>query len=263
MKPGEQFELDCYEYLKNLYTTKETTFCHEGGMDSTKSDISVVKNGLLAFYIEVKDKSAQSGQFVLLPNKEKNQFVFSPRNTSQIDESVNIIINYMNNDFQRFNNAETAGQKLDIDKDVFITWVIQHYKDKNVKYLISFGKDYVILPIDKFGEYFDISANYRIKKSGSVEPAKKSFALIKQVIKEHYPSATFYENGKKLFINLSEKIINDRFIIGDNTYYFSKKETNNYEIKKLSNTYNMNVIFSIKLIKEQDINDLEKFKLDL
>lgn len=53
MKPGEEFELRCYEYLKNFYKTKETDFYHEGGMDSAKSDIAVVKNSKIAFYIEV------------------------------------------------------------------------------------------------------------------------------------------------------------------------------------------------------------------
>ena len=36
-----------------------------------------------------------------------------------------------------------------------------------------------------------------------------------------------------------------------------------YEIRKLSNTRNMTVIFSIKLKKSQDINDLAEFEIDL
>lgn len=65
MRPGEQFELPCYEYLKKFYRTNKTDFHHEGGMDSTKSDIAAIKNGKIDFYIEAKEATAQSGQFVL------------------------------------------------------------------------------------------------------------------------------------------------------------------------------------------------------
>ena len=173
MRPGEQFELRCYEHLKTLYKDRKTVFWHEGGMDSTKSDIAAVKNGKIDFYIEAKDASAQSGQFVLLPDEEKKVFVFSPRNHSEPNEMTDIIIHYMNQDFQRFNHAGTAGESLNIDTGVFADWIVEHYKDKNVKYVISCGKDFVIFPIRKFREYFKITANYRIKKSGSGRPAGK------------------------------------------------------------------------------------------
>lgn len=263
MRPGEQFELRCYEHLKNVYKTKETDFHHEGGMDSTKSDIAVIKNGRVDFYIEAKDCSAQSGQFVLLPDKEREVFVFSPRNHSKPNEMTDIIINYMNNDFQNYNNAGTAGQSIDIDTGVFADWIIEHYKDKNVKYVISCDGDYVIFPIRKFEQYFNIKANYRIKKSGSGGPAKREIPAIKQMIEAYYTTARFSQEEKKLFVNISESVNKDRFILGDYTYYLSKQSSCDYEVRRLSNTYNMNVIFSIELIKGQDRNDLEEFRLDL
>lgn len=110
--------------------------------------------------------------------KPGEAFVFSPRNHSEPNEMTNIIINYMNHDFDRFNNAGTAGQALDIDAAIFADWIIEHYKNKNVKYFISYDRNYIIFPIRKFKEYFDITANYRIKKSGSGEPAKKMFLLL-------------------------------------------------------------------------------------
>ena len=42
MKPGEAFEIGCYEFLKESYNKEGLTFHHEGGMDSTKSDIAVI-----------------------------------------------------------------------------------------------------------------------------------------------------------------------------------------------------------------------------
>ena len=263
MKPGEAFERRCYEYLKHLYSTDKISFEHEGGMDSTKSDIAVLKNGMIDFYIEAKDAAAQSGQFVLLPNEETETFQFSPRNRSEVNEMTNIIIEYMNNDFDRFHNAGTAGAGLDIDTSVFSDWIIEYYKEKNVKYVISYNEEYVIFPIDRFASYFDIVATYRIKKSGSSEPAKKDISLIKDKIQESYPNVIFYSEGKKLFAEIKENIMKNRFQIGDYTYYFSEKSANIYEIRRLSNTYNMNVIFSIRLKKGQDKNDLDEFESDL
>lgn len=263
MKPGEEFEIRCYEYLKRLYTTDTTSFHLEGGMNSTKSDIAVIKNGYIDFYIEVKDTLAQSGQFVLLPDEESRTFVFSPRNHSEPNEMTEIIIKYMNSDFDRFNNAGTAGESLNIDSTVFSNWIIQHYAEKNVKYVISYKNDYVILPIRKFAKYFTIFAKYRIKKSGSGEPAKKDISTVKAMIQSFYPMVSFSSQGKKLFANIDSKITQDRFIIGKYNYYFSKHDNNIYEIRRLSNTYNMNVIFSIQLKQSQDQSDLDEFKADL
>ena len=169
----------------------------------------------------------------------------------------------MNSDFHRFNNAGTAGQSLDIDTGIFADWIIEHYKDKNVKYVISCDRDYVIFPIRKFEQYFDIIANYRIKKSGSSKPAKRDIPTVKQAIKEYYPTARFSQEEKKLFVDISERVHKDRLILGKYTYYLSKQNSGDYEVRRLSNTYNMNVIFSIELIKTQDENDLKEFESDL
>lgn len=263
MKPGEEFEIRCHEYLKNSYGTSSTSFFLENSMDSTKSDIAVIKNGFTRFYIEAKDTEAQSGQFVLLPDEESRTFIFSPRNYSLPNEMTEIMIEYMNDNFDRYNNAGTTGESLDIDPSVFYDWVIEHYLNKNVKYVISYKDSYVILPIRKFSSYFSIQANYRIKKSGSGEPSKKDFPVLKNAIQAIYPSASFLEQGKKLFSTINDSIGLDKFILGGNTYYLSPRINGRYEIRRLSNTYNMNVIFSIQLKKPQDPLDLKEFEADL
>lgn len=263
MRPGEQFELRCYEYLKKNYASEKTDFNHEGGMNSTKSDIAAIINGKIDFYIEVKDASAQSGQFVLLPDLKNQEFIFSPRNHSEPNEMTNIIINYMNSDFPRFNNAGTAGETLDIDTKIFADWIIDHYKRKNVKYIISYDNDYVIFPIRKFEKYFNIIAKYRIKKSGSCVPSAKDIPTIKKRITEYYTTAQFYQENKKLFVSIPKEIDKEKFILDNYTYYLSKQNSGNYEVRRLSNTYNMNVIFSVNLIKTQDKYDLEEFKSDI
>ena len=260
MNPGEAFEIKCFEYLKSRYGNK---FVHEGSMDSTVSDIAVLKNFRTDFYIEAKDAAAQSGQFVLLPDENTRTFVFSPRNRSLPNEMTDIIIQYMNQDFDRFNHAGTAGEPLDIQSHIFADWIIGHYQEKNVRYVITYGNDYVIFPVRKFAEYFDIHASYRIKKSGSGKPAQRDFPVVTQAILNVYPSATFTTDGKNLFATVSDNIVQDRFVLGKYTYYFSQKDPDLYEITRLSNTYNMNVIFSIRLKRSQDMDDLQEFESDL
>ncbi len=263
MKPGEAFEIDCHNYLIQNYSKPNIIFRHNGGMDSTTSDICVIKNGCESFYIEAKDASAQSGQFVLLPDKEKRVFVFSKRNRSVPNDMTNVIINYMNLNFDRFNNAGTSGEHLDIDRNVFSNWIIGHYMARNVKYVISYYNGFIIFPIRKFADYFDISANYRIKKSGSGEPSQRDTPAVKNLISSVYPNAEFVSDGKKLFVSLNDNLSQNKFYLNDRTYLLSPRDYDYYEIKKLSNTYNMNVIFSIKSKRPQDPNDLLEFQNDL
>lgn len=86
---GEEFEKDCYEYLKEKYQDFDVIFKRNGGMDSTKSDIEVFKNGKSQFFIEVKDAKAQSGQFVVLPDEETKTFSFSASNRSKENDKTN------------------------------------------------------------------------------------------------------------------------------------------------------------------------------
>lgn len=263
MIPGEAFEIECCNYLNKVYSSTSLYFDREGGMDSTKSDITVNKNDTLLFYMEAKEATAQSGQFVLIPDESSKSFIFSSKNHSEQNEMTDLIISYMNSDFDRFNNAGTAGEKLFINSTIFSNWIIKHYQDKNVKYVISKGKDYVIFPIEEFGSYFNIEANFRIKKSGSGEPAKCNHPDVKKIINQSYPSAQFTTKDKKIFAHIDTPINTTRFIMGKYTYYLSAKTSNLFEIRRLSNTYNMNVIFSIQLKQEQNINDLKKFETDI
>lgn len=264
MKSGEEFEIRCFEYLKKMYADKSSVFERKGGMDSTTSDIAVTKDGVIQYYIEVKDTTAQSGQFVVFADEKSKKFIFSSQNKSTQNEMTDSIMDYMNKNFERFNNAGTAGEIIEIDTKVLSAWIMTFYQNKNVKYMISYGNDYVIFPIRRFSAYFDITASYRIKKSGSSKPAKKDFPKIKEEICRLYPMSEFIEKSdKKLFVRINEKIKTDRFIVDKYEYYLSHYQENEYEIRKLSNTKNRNVIFKIKLKKAQDKNDLDEFESGL
>ncbi len=263
MGPGEKFEIECYEYLKKNHQTEKVTFVREGGMDATKSDIRVLKGGKEAFYMEAKDEAAHSGQFVVLADAVNKTFRFSPRNKSKSNEITDLIIQHMNRDFPGLSKAGTAGKALDIDKKLFLDWIVEHYKQKNVKYVISKADRFVIFPLNKFGQYFDVSANYRIKKSGSREPAKKEIEAVQQVIKNQCSATVFRQVGKKLIAELTAPVARDRFVLGNHTFYLAHRDANAYEVRKLSNTRNMNVLFQIRLIKTQAAEDLAAFQASL
>lgn len=268
MRPGEQFELVSLEYLRKNYGKDGIEFIHHNTADSTGSDIEVIINGRSEFYIEVKDTAAQSGQFVLLPDDTSRRFIFSPRNKSLPNEMTELIIAYMNEDYDRFNAAGTAGEALNIDSDIFTQWIIGYYKEKKVKYVISKKNRIIICPIERFGEYFNVSASFRIKKSGSTEPSIKYISDVIAILQKQFGITDIYRqtvNGKrKLFANTSASLSKVRFELGNYTYYLSPNtDMGRFEVRQLSNTHNKNVIFSINVKREQLASDLEQFKMEL
>ena len=261
MKPGEQFEIDAITHLNAHYTYgRKVKFVGGDTSDSTKSDIEVIVSGRTVFFIEAKDTNAQSGQFVLLPNEKEKRFVFSSHNQSESNEMTDIIIEHMNHDFERYNDAGTRGEKIDINNSIFYNWIISHYTQKGAKFFITKKNSFIIAPMNKFPYYFDVSATYRIKKSGSGEPAKKDIDNIEQMIRDAYANIKFYVNGKKLYAEITDSVSIRDFKLGEYTYHLSEKNRGLYEVRRLSNTYNMNVIFTINVKQEQANEDLLLFR---
>lgn len=241
----EMFEIQCTDYLNNKFGAY-AKFSHQGGADSTVPDILVQTNFGNSFYIDAKHSPAQCGQFVLLPNLEKRAFEYSRSNANHINRYAKMIMNYMDNDFDTFREAGTVGKDIDMPdgSDIFANWIIQVYKDKGVKFFIT--NNYTILPVESFREYFDVTAKYRIKRSGSGNVGKSRLKLVKDYISAHgYAVTNFRVDGDKLFVVSPQKLHNCRFILCGTEYMFSLRG-NEYELRRLSNTYNANVIFSIK-----------------
>lgn len=252
MEAWKEFELDCNKYLNEKYGNH---FTHLGFSDSTVSDIKY-ENSEKIFYIEAKMPSAQSGQFVLLPDYENKKFLFSSRNKTEPNENTDFIINYMNQKFDMYSNYGTSGEKIDINQDVFGNWIINYYKQKGVEFFITKGENFIIFPVEKYKDYFFISANYRIKKSGSTDvPLNRQQDVIKQLNLMNIQ----YELKDEFKLVSTQDLDRFKFSVGDFDYMVRKIEKNLYRIRKLSNTRNPNVIFSIKLIKEQDEKDLDNF----
>lgn len=245
MNTWEKFEIECTDFLNDRFGTY-AKFIHQGGTISTIPDILVEKNTGSSFYIEVKHAPAQCGQFVLLPDSETKTFIYSPRNDICINEYSQEIINFMNNDFNLFKKAGTTGKDIDMpnSSNIFSNWIISAYKRKNVKFFIT--NNYTILPIERFLEYFNVTAKYRVKKSGSSNVGKKYLDLVKNYILSHNYEITQTRIEKNnLFAVSSQELKNNKFTLGGIEYMFSPRN-NEYELRKLSKTNNSNVIFSIE-----------------
>ncbi len=242
----QDFELECTDYLNDAFGDY-AAFYHEGGADSTVPDIRVKTNTNRVFYIDAKHCPAQCGQFVLLPNILTRTFEYSSLNANRINAHAIEIIEFMNRDFDEFRDAGTAGKDINMQNgsQIFADWIIQAYKEKGARLFIT--NDFKIIDIDDFSEHFNVSAKYRIKRSGSSSVGRSRLSVISSLLKNEFRSISSTRiQGDKLFVTSSVNLHNTRFIYEGNEFMISARGSE-YEIRKLSNTYNANVIFSIDL----------------
>lgn len=242
----EEFEVLCVEYLNKEFGDY-AEFIHKGKSDSTIPDIQVITNNGKTFYMDVKHCPAQCGQFVLLPNISAGRFEYSALNATPINPYSKAIMEYMNADFEAFKEAGTSGKNIDIrnGSDIFANWIVSTYKNKGARYFIT--NDYTILPIEDFSDYFTVTAKYRIKRSGSSSVGKANMDPVLTYILSHDYGVTATRCAQdKLFVTADAYIHNCRFIFNGHEYMFSLRD-GEYEVRKLSNTFNANVIFSIDL----------------
>ncbi|MBO7328005.1 MAG: hypothetical protein J6W00_04455 [Lentisphaeria bacterium] len=245
MSNWKNFESSSADYLNRSFGSY-AQFINRGSSDSTTSDIEVTtKNGRF-FYIEAKDCPAQCGQFVLFPNFETRTFEYSSRNVTEKNDFAISIINHMNRFFDEFKNTGTTGKEISFANCsmIFANWIIQAYKSKGVLFMIT--NNNTILPIDNIASCFDITAKYRTKRSGSREIGTRNISVVSQYIRKHYSITKIFSEKGKLFVTSKQNLHEERFFISETEYMISQRE-NQYEIRKLSNTFNANVIFSITL----------------
>ena len=245
MKKWEQFELDCVAYLNQKYGMY-AGFTHKGGADSTVPDILVeTRSG--SFYIEAKHSPAQCGQFVLLPDADTQTFYYSEKNEDEMNPQAEAIKEYMDQNFAVYSDKSRKRKKIAMpgDQEIFAAWIAQHYWNKGVRFFITNG--FKIISIGRFRECFAISANYRVKRSGSNPLPKRDIPAVQEFLAtQPYEIESFQTEGKKLFAVSDQPYHDSRFFWNGNEYRFAQQD-GRYEIKKLSNTYNSNVIFSVKL----------------
>ena len=242
-KAWKKFESDTTNYLQDNFGSY-ATFIQKGASDSTTPDIEVT-TAITSFYIEAKKCSAQCSQFVLFPNDSTKRFEYSGRNFTPLNNHSLQIIAHMNQNFDTFKKAGTKGVDIIFDnaEQTFVNWILDYYKSKNVKYFIT--NNFKILPIANFGQHFAVTAQYRIKKSGSSAVGKTNAnVIVRHIYDLGYNIDAHRLAGSKVFVSSQMPLDKQKFKYDQYTYMFAERGTQ-YEIRKLSNTDNKNVIFSI------------------
>ena len=263
MKKWELFEKDCAFYLNTKYQTSNCLFIVAGGTDSTSNDIQVVNNGKIFFNIECKMSKAQCGQFVLFTDMVQKRFIFSERNKTPYNKFAKQIIDEMERNFDICMSAGT--NDIPISESTIIDWVKDYYlRYKKSKFCITKHNDiFLIFPIRNIEKYFSFSAKYRVKRSGSSNPAYKDKPELEQILSQADIYTTVYFDKSVAYADFSYP--KEKFILYGTKYRFQfSKEGNKYRIRKLSNTQHSNFIVSIRLkATSQNNSDLNEFEAEL
>lgn len=253
------FEDECVAFLNATYGSI-ASFVPYGKSDSTVPDVLVRKKNGESFYIEIKSDAAQSGQFVLIPDSVNKSFRYSPRNHTPVFNSTHCIMEYMNDNYQDFVNAGTAGFRIDLPEKLFSDWIVDYYSSKKTSFFITKGEHFIIFPVDAFSKYFTASCCYRMKKSGSANPGKTDLQEIKTLLEANNISGKAYFSDGHLILDTKSPLAGRRLQGSKFTFYFAVNDNGGFTIKKLSNTCNSNVIFSIRLKRtKQDAIDQALF----
>ncbi|MGO4961399.1 hypothetical protein ACTQ5X_06610 [Jeotgalibaca porci] len=261
MNNWQILEEESYVYLKSNYESSEINFIQCGASDSTQSDILVKKNNKNFFYIDVKSPESQSGQFVLFPNDLTQEFEYSKNNKTQLNIYSKKIIDFLNKNYGHYSTPGTRGENIHMNKTVFYDWIIDYYLSKNVKYIITKNNNFILFPIERLSHYFDVSAKLRRKKSGSGNPSLANQEEIKTILTKNGYNFQSYSRNKSFYIS-SKHDFHQFKVSGEKYSFLLKKSSENvFQVRRLSNTSNMNVIFSLSLISDQSPKDLLKFEI--
>lgn len=229
------------------------SFEHQGNGDSTVSDILVTRNSD-RFYIEIKSPHAQSGQFVLIPNMTSRRFDFSVKNKTTENELTAVIIDFMNEHWDKYKDVSTKGLELDLSNQVFSHWITDYYRSKHVRYFISgTSSHFIIIPIAAFPSSFSVTASYRCKRSGTRRLSASALPSVSAYLEQAYPGSKVMCIGKHAYLKTPRSDLNKTFFnVPDsmNTFYLSKDDYvhDGYRVSVRSVTNNPNVIFSINLL---------------
>lgn len=261
----ELFEIECTEFLNSKFNDLGFSFKRKGSTNSTETDIAIMKNGTELSCIEAKMPNSQAGQIVILI--EDGKFVFSQASVAPNNIFTQSIIDYINDNFEKYNNVSTSSIKIDLDEDILYSRIIEHYT--NVKKSAFFITGDIktgykaIFKCNELKKYFKISAVLRRKRSGTSDLPKKYRDTYLPIIDEALSSHSIFietadEKSSKLYVTLTEEIKETacQYIVCDEFEIFLAPEAGStYRVKKRSNTNNPNIMFelSLKLSLNEDI----------
>lgn len=244
-KEWQKFEIECLEYLKNKFG-QYGDFELIGGEDSTMSDIMVTLPNGVRFFIEVKKEVAQCSQFVLIPDHQMRTFAYSSRNKLPMNPFTKNIIGYMNEHFDEFAFPGASGTKIDPLLAASAGHIRYQHMMKGVEFFITRHNDFILLPLSLFSYYFEIMGVYRTKKSGSSPLPKKDDDAVNLYLAENY-GFECERNGQDFYAPVIPDLIGAKFSLEQGNYNFTELGDGRMGVRKLSDTNNGTVIFSVRL----------------
>ncbi|MDS3888918.1 hypothetical protein WL482_04280 [Staphylococcus hominis] len=271
MKEWEKFERETYLWVKNNYNLNENEIILEGGSNSNRSDLRIDYKGN-QFYIEIKHSPSQASQFVALYCD--NKYIYSPGNKTKLETNINLkqVAEQILKSLNQLNKKVIDTETIIINNPE--KWVIDYYLNKKVKYIITnYNKETIVFPIERINDYFNIKIVARYKKSGSRAIPKKDYERVKKFINNKFDGTSIFDTNDGFIFknsNLNNIITNKR---NNGIYEISEKNENNYrmkinrieecrdkyEVKKLSDTNNLTIVFNLETKSPQKPNDLKKF----
>ena len=246
-----EFELSCASYLFERYAHYGCHFQVTGGLDSSSPDIVVSRNGKHVCNIEVKEPIAQCSQFVAFPQESTRSFIYSSLNHPAVaSDSSNAILSEMAKDFDRY--KKPSSKELGLDKELYYDRIIDYYSSfKDSKFFMTRESvdsgNFIIFPTSALRDYFDVTACYRQKKSGSHNPNRNERDILPALLKEHNIGVTSIIHDGKYTDIIVEADRDERFVLESSTdFQFKRTGEKSYRVTCLGKTNNPNVIFSIR-----------------
>ncbi len=258
----ENFEIECTDYLNKEFGKKyNCTFLNAGGHDSNAPDINIIHKNKHLFSIEAKMNEAQCGQFVLSPDNSTHKFTFSDKNKCDKNEYVDAIIASME---ENYDLCIDTLDDLPIPETIICNWVKDYYiNKKGSKFFItrSHYGNYIIVPVHKLEQYFNVSAKFRVKRSGSANPTHNNIPEIKAALDNNglNYSLIIIDKDKSVFGEIESNKESFKIDGIKYRYLFRNVGRNRYAVRRLSNTCNSNFIVSITLKNGQQPEDLAEF----
>lgn len=253
MKNWKDFETLNVNYLKDNLINLNVDIEKMGDADSTRPDIQIIlKNNLKKFFIETKMPSSQTSQFVV--EIESNRFIYGKKNKFESNEFSEEIIDILNENFKYYKDVGQSGLEVPVPILIAFGWIISNMKNKNVEFIMSVDNhnNTVIIPVEKFNEFFNVKTILRRKKSGSTPIPKIYYNDFKTNLEKNFIdyNPIIFTQGNRLYIKLNKELSkNECYIKSDllenKKYYLSNTGDNVYEVKLTSATNNPNIIFEL------------------
>ena len=259
MTDWELFEAEACHYLNELYKNTPITFHETGGKDAYSSDIQVFSGEEYLFSIEAKYAPCQSGQFVLL--EENDTYKLSAASTFEQNDYTEEIIRFLNEHKHHYSPKGQRALPIEMTQDVLAGWVVEHYKRKDSHFIITSTKlnDYkAMIPMERVGDYFNVSAVLRRKRSGTSYVARKRMAHcleeLEKYAMERDVTIEKITHGKKPSVRFQQDIELTRAesYVGEDYFLSRIRGERGYYLKTRSKTNNLNVIFTLDYIGPEE-----------